>query len=367
MRSRKGWVSYIASPKRSFTDDDKKWKREKGGRGDTYIYQREKGGRKEEKRKENSLRREPRRGTLLAPRVLLRGRQVEQQIRLNQRPARPMEEDQLLVRMRIHILVLELPVELPAHAHLLLPLLRKLHLDRQVGYVLVVGTRGGCGGFALLVEALGRDDRGGGVGGRPGGEEDVVLDVRGYDVRDGRAGQEGLDGGREGDRREDGVAAGLEFHCGDEIDVSGGFLLSLSSLCMLFSFSFLLLFFVPFFWKGGGIVSRKDRGHTEGSSPADLDASEAGKGDGEGRDAGDDFADDHHILWGLGDEFLGCHIRRSCSFLSLLFFSLSLGCNSGFRGLYECVKIQLDGVDMVDDVILKYQYLERGVRLLRVS
>lgn len=56
----------------------------------------------------------PRRRILPRPRILFRRREIEQQIRFDQRLARLVEEHQLFVRVRFHELVFELLVEFAA-------------------------------------------------------------------------------------------------------------------------------------------------------------------------------------------------------------------------------------------------------------
>jgi len=114
------------------------------------------------------------------------------------------EKHQLLIRVRVHILILELLVEFSPHLNPLLPFRSEDRGDGNVGDGFV--------GFRLsgpfLGEAFGSDDVCGGIGVGPGGEEDVVLEVWRDEVGDGGGGGEGgdfgADGGGEGDGGEDG-------------------------------------------------------------------------------------------------------------------------------------------------------------------
>jgi len=88
------------------------------------------------------------------------------------------EEHQLLIRVSIDILVLELLVEFPSDFDLGLVLRGEDRGDRHVGHGFVgLGLR-----CAFLSQAFGCDNVCGGVGGRPSGEEDVVLKVGGDEV-----------------------------------------------------------------------------------------------------------------------------------------------------------------------------------------
>jgi hypothetical protein len=120
-------------------------------------------------------RRPPRRRIHASLGILLSRRQIKQQIRFNERLARLVEEHQLLITVSVHEFVLELLVELAADFDLGFVLRGEDCGDRHVGHGFV--GLGLCG--PLLGESFGCDYVGGGEGGRPGGEEDVVLEVRG--------------------------------------------------------------------------------------------------------------------------------------------------------------------------------------------
>ena len=67
-------------------------------------------------------------------------------------------------------------------------------------------------GLPLFGKALHSDDFGVGILGGPGGQEDVVLDVRGHDVLDGSERSHLVfDGGRQCDGGEDGDVSALEL------------------------------------------------------------------------------------------------------------------------------------------------------------
>jgi hypothetical protein len=156
-------------------------------------------------------RRPARPGALARLAVLLGRGQVEQQVGLDQRLGRLVEEHQLLVRVGVDELVLEVGVELLADADGLLAGLGEDGGEGQDGDRLVASTSLG----ALLSKPLGADEVCFGEGRGPAGEEDVVLEVGGGDVGDGPAelGERALDGGGEGDGGEDGEGAGGEFYC----------------------------------------------------------------------------------------------------------------------------------------------------------
>ena len=66
----------------------------------------------------------------------------------------------------------------------------------------------------------------------------------------------------------------------------------------------------PFWSLTGGrlerVVGRRGAvSGTYGASSADLDLAESQEGRGTGYDVGCDMADDHHLGWLVGDEFLG--------------------------------------------------------------
>ena len=154
-------------------------------------------------------------GSLGRPAVLLRRRQVEDQVRLQQRARRPVEEDELLVDVRVDQLVVHLGVDLGRDAHVALVGRREHRLEGHVGDRRV----GGVQLCALLGQPARADDVRFGVRGVPGREEDVVLEVRGGDVRDLAA--EGVDlgahGWGQGHGGEDEEGACGEFDCGGEV------------------------------------------------------------------------------------------------------------------------------------------------------
>lgn len=113
------------------------------------------------------------------PAVLLGGRQVEDEIRLDEHLVRLVEEGNLQVAVAVDILVVEVGVEL--FADLYLALVGLLEDDGELLLanlvVLLLGP--------LLREALGADDLGVGEGCGPFRDEDVVLNIWGDDVPDG--------------------------------------------------------------------------------------------------------------------------------------------------------------------------------------
>ena len=124
-----------------------------------------------------------------------------------------MQENKLLVRVARNILVLELCVESLVDAHVSPISLREdgVELWRR-DTVNVPGVLGHAS--ALLGEAFDADDLGFGEGACPFGDEDVVFEVRGDDVRD-WGGANGLSHGRgQGDWREDGKGIVLEADWG---------------------------------------------------------------------------------------------------------------------------------------------------------
>ena len=108
-----------------------------------------------------------------------------------------MEEHQLLIRVCVHIFHLKFTIELFADLDGGFCGFGEDGREGEYGDGLVFGVQG----CALLGEPFGRDEVRVGEGGRPGGEEDVVLEVRGGDVGDFAAegGECALDGGCEGD------------------------------------------------------------------------------------------------------------------------------------------------------------------------
>jgi len=106
-------------------------------------------------------RRPPGGGILPSPRILFFSWKVEQQIRLNQRLARLVEEHQLFIRVCFHELVFELLVELAADFDAGLVFCGEDCGDRDVGYGFVgFGLAG-----ALFGQPFGCDYVRGGEGG----------------------------------------------------------------------------------------------------------------------------------------------------------------------------------------------------------
>lgn len=122
---------------------------------------------------------------------------------------------------------------------------------------------------------------GGGEGSGPGGEEDVVFEVRGYDIGDGTGavaeGREfGFYVGGESDGGEDGEGAGREGYC---------------------------LLLVRLVLEG--------EKQTNCSAAAEFYTTEAEEWDGEGGDSWEEVADDHCFGGVGGDEFRG-HFGGVC-------------------------------------------------------
>ena len=109
-------------------------------------------------------------------RVLLRRRQVKHEIRLDQRARRLVQKRKLLVLVRVEVLVAELRVELLRDPH--------VALVRRGKHVREFEPGGRGVRLAFLGETFGADHRRGGVLLRPGGQEDVVLEVRRDQVLD---------------------------------------------------------------------------------------------------------------------------------------------------------------------------------------
>ena len=179
---------------------------------------------------------------------LFGGGQVEDEVGLDHGLGGLVQEDELLVLVRVDVLVVELGVELGADVQVAL-----------VGGGEDVAELGAFGlgvRFSLLGQAVHANHLGLRVFLRPGLEEDVVLEVGGDDVLDGAEGGDfGLDFGGEGDGGEDGEGAGGELD--------------------------------------------------EGGAAADFEQAEAQEGDAEGGDGRGDVADHHDLGWVRGDEFGG--------------------------------------------------------------
>lgn len=120
------------------------------------------------------LRQEPTRRIFACPRELLPSRQVEHHIRLDEGLVRLMTENQLLIRMTSHILVVELTVEFGIDFHVVLVF--------RCPYMLKFATCGSLIFLTLLRKALDAEKFGRGKSFRPVGDEDVVLEVESSDV-----------------------------------------------------------------------------------------------------------------------------------------------------------------------------------------
>ncbi len=102
--------------------------------------------------------------------------EVEEQVRFDKRAIRTVVENNLLIRMTVHILIVEVGVE--------------FRVDFEIVFIVfgndVLEARPG-GFFAPLTlfrEAFGAEQFGGGEGRRPLREKDVVLEVGGDEVSD---------------------------------------------------------------------------------------------------------------------------------------------------------------------------------------
>ena len=212
------------------------------------------------------FRHNPRRHAILRFRVLLRRRQVEDQICLDQgSPVRLMQEYKLLVPVARNVLILELGIEGIVDTHVA-PIGScedgvKFWWRDAVNGLGVLGHAG-----ALLGEAIDADDLGLGEGARPFGEEDVVLEVGSDNVGDRGGADSFSNAGGQGDRGEDGTGIVLEADWG----------MALARV--------------------GEIRGRED-GVTECASAANLEESKAEVGGGEGGDVGSELADGRYRCW----------------------------------------------------------------------
>ena len=115
-------------------------------------------------------------GAILGPRVLLVRRQVEDQVRFDERLVGLVAEDELLVAVAADVFVVEFAVE--------------IRVDAGVEFVLLGpdGVELGAGGLAALLALFGKafhpEEFGGWEGFRPLGDEDVVFEVESGDVSD---------------------------------------------------------------------------------------------------------------------------------------------------------------------------------------
>lgn len=139
--------------------------------------------------------------------VLLRGRKVEHEVGLDQDLLGLVEQDDLLVRVGVDHLDLEVGGELVAdggrvRVGLVVQEVEVLLADHRVVHLL-----------PALGQALGADQLGRRVLGLPLRDEDVVLEIAGDDVADSAAelGDLGLDLVGEGDGGEDGESTGREL------------------------------------------------------------------------------------------------------------------------------------------------------------
>ena len=110
------------------------------------------------------------RGRFPRARILLVRRQVEQQVGLDEGAVGPVVEDELPVGVRVHVLVLEVGVEVRVDVEGVFVRGREDVLEARAG-----------GGFvalcAFLGEAFGAQEGGGREGRRPFRQEDVVFEV----------------------------------------------------------------------------------------------------------------------------------------------------------------------------------------------
>lgn len=141
--------------------------------------------------------------------VLLRRRQVEHKVGLDEHLVRLVEERDLLVRVRVHQLHLEVGRELVADG-------RRVRVGGVVEEVeLLLADQRVRHRLPPLGETLGADELGGRVFGLPGGQEDVVLEIAGDEVADVAAqlGDLGLHLVGQGDGGEDGEGTGGKLDC----------------------------------------------------------------------------------------------------------------------------------------------------------
>lgn len=116
-------------------------------------------------------RRPPRRRVPARFGVLFRGREIEEQIGLDERTGRFVEEHELFIGMSVYELIFKLGVKFGGHGDRALVFCREGYADGDVGYGFVFcGERG-----SFLGEAFRREDLCAGIGGGPGREEDVVF------------------------------------------------------------------------------------------------------------------------------------------------------------------------------------------------
>jgi len=158
------------------------------------------------------LRCPPRRRINPALTILLRRRQIEQQIRFDERACWFVEEYYLFVGVCVDVFVFEFGIELLGDLDAGFVLCGEDRGEGDDGYALVFGV---CLG-ALFGEAFGADDVRGGEGAVPGREVHMVFDVGGDEVGywgggGGEGGDGGFEGGGEGCGGEDGEGAGAEF------------------------------------------------------------------------------------------------------------------------------------------------------------
>lgn len=143
-------------------------------------------------------------GLAAGARILLVGGQVKEQVGLDEGAVGPVVEDELLVGVAVHVLVVEVGVEVGVDAEVVLVPGREDVLEAGAGRFLAPR--------AFLAQPFGPEQPGGGEGRRPLRDEDVVFGVRRDEVfdRPAEAGERLVHFGRQGDGGEDGEGAGPE-------------------------------------------------------------------------------------------------------------------------------------------------------------
>jgi len=141
---------------------------------------------------------------LAGARILLVRGQVEEQIGFDEGAVGPVVEDELLVGVAVHVLVVEVGVEVGVDVEAVFVLGREDVVEAGAGRFFALR--------AFLAQAFGPEELGGGEGRRPLGDEDVVFGVRRDEVFDRAAegGERFVHFGREGYGGEDGEGAGAE-------------------------------------------------------------------------------------------------------------------------------------------------------------
>lgn len=155
----------------------------------------------------------PARVRLLARAAVLLGRgEVEEQVGLDERLGRPVEEHELLVQVGVNKLVVHVGVDIGRDLDVALIGRSEDGLEWDVGDVGITGAHL----CALLWQAAGANDVRVGIGAVPRREEDMVLHVGRYNVGDIAAQRIdlGADGRGQSDGGEDEEGARGEFDCG---------------------------------------------------------------------------------------------------------------------------------------------------------